>query len=207
VIRGFLLLRHLQGALRMILMAAGALLLGVMATPLVSWWAGALSAPWGNETGGKILIVLGGDLSTPQTLGSGSYWRCVYAALYWKAGHYDQIVLSGRGVAGPMRDFVAAYGVPRQAIVLEDRSTTTRENALEVASMLRNDPRKKVLLTSDYHSLRSERAFRKAGLDVTTIPAPDARKRANSVIERWTVFCQLVNETSKFVGYALRGWI
>ncbi len=106
-----------------------------------------------------------------------------------------------------MRDFVAAYGIPRESIMVEDRSLDTHQNALYTAEVLRNDSRPKVLLTSDYHMFRASRAFRKAGLEVSPMPVPDAGKRANSLLQRWSIFCLLAAETARVAYYGIRGWI
>ena len=90
---------------------------------------------------------------------------------------------------------------------MEGRSGSTRENALFTAGLLAADGRKKVLMTSDYHMFRAVRAFRKAGLDVRTIPVPDAGKRWNSYAMRWPVFIGLFVETAKICVYAVRGWM
>jgi uncharacterized SAM-binding protein YcdF (DUF218 family) len=192
--------------IRNLLLAVGLIVLIVTATPLAGWWAQALGGRWGDERG-DILIVPGSDLTAPGVMGRGSYWRSVYAVLYWRGGHYRTLLLSGKDIAVPMSDFIVSMGVPRDAIVLENRSRDTHENALFTAQLLRNDPRGKVLLTSDYHMFRALRAFRKAGLEVSPIPFPDARKQANNPLERWSVFCSLVNETAKIGYYYLRGWI
>lgn|SRR6185312_1550616 len=175
-------------------------------TPVLGWWAAALQGPWGDGKG-KVLIVLGGDLTTSEMLGVTSYWRSVYAVFTWRAGHYETLVLSGRDLAGPMRDFVVAYGIPRNAILTEDRSRDTHENALFTSELLRHDRRPKVLLTSDYHMFRAFHAFRKAGLEVSPLPFPDAQKRAGNRIERWSIFCLLATETARVGYYGLRGWI
>ena len=192
--------------LRWFLVALGVILVLVTFTPVLRWWAGALAGRWGDGKG-KVLIVLGGDLTTSEILGVTSYWRSVYAVFCWREGHYETLVLSGRNLAGPMRDFVTAYGVPRDAILIEDRSRDTHENALFTAELLRHDGRQKVLLTSDYHMFRASRAFLKAGLDVSTLPFPDAQKRVNNIVERWNIFCLLTIETTAIAYYGLRGWI
>jgi uncharacterized SAM-binding protein YcdF (DUF218 family) len=192
--------------LRSVLVALGVMLVLIMFTPVLRWWAAALAGGWGDGKG-KVLIVLGGDLATSEILGVTSYWRSVYAVFCWREGHYETLVLSGHNLAGPMRDFVAAYGVPRDAILIEDRSRDTHENALFTAELLRNDARPKVLLTSDYHMLRASRAFRKAGLDVSPLPFPDAQKRVGNIVERWSIFCLLTTETAGVAYYGLRGWI
>jgi uncharacterized SAM-binding protein YcdF (DUF218 family) len=198
--------RKLWHILRLALVVLGAIMVLVTFTPVLRWWASALAGHWGDGKG-KVLIVFGGDLTTPEILGITSYWRSVYAVFCWREGHYETLVLSGRNLAGPMRDFVIAYGIPREAIVTEDRSRDTHENALFTAELLRNDTRPKVLLTSDYHMFRASRALKKAGVDVSPLPFPDAQKRVNNPIERWSVFCLLSTETAAVVYYTFRGWI
>jgi len=199
-------MKRLLRIMRSLLVAIGMILILVTFTPVLRWWAGGLAGRWGDGKG-KILIVLGGDLTNPEILGLTSYWRSVYAIFCWREGHYQTLVLSGHDLAGPMRDFVVAYGIPRESIMIEDRSLDTHQNALFTAELLRNDPRQKVLLTSDYHMFRASRAFRKAGLDVSPLPFPDAGKRANTLLERWSVFCLLVTETTRIAYYGMHGWI
>jgi uncharacterized SAM-binding protein YcdF (DUF218 family) len=198
--------RKLWHILRSLLLTLGVVLVLITFTPVLRWWTAGLMGPWGDGKG-KILIVLGGDLTTPEILGVTSYWRSVYAVFAWRGGGYQTLVLSGHNLAGPMRDFVTAYGIPRESILIEDRSSDTHENALFTTALLRNDPREKVLLTSDYHMLRAFRAFRKAGLNVSPLPYPDAQKRVGNRIERWSIFCLLATETTRIVYYRLRGWI
>jgi uncharacterized SAM-binding protein YcdF (DUF218 family) len=198
--------RKVWHILRSLLVALAVILVLITFTPVLRWWAAGLAGPWGDEKG-KILIVLGGDLTTPEILGVTSYWRSVYAVFAWRGGNYQTLVLSGRNLAGPMRDFVVAYGIPRESILIENRSHDTRENALFTAELLRNDARQKVLITSDYHMFRASRAFRKAGLDVSPLFYPDAQKRVGNRLERWSVFCLLTAETIRIAYYGLRGWI
>jgi len=198
--------RKLWRILRSLLVALGLIVVLVTFTPVLRWWAAALAGRWGDGKG-QVLIVLGGDLNVSEILGVTSYWRSVYAIFCWRGGQYQTLVFSGHSLAGPMRDFVVAYGIPRDAIMTEDRSLSTRENALYTAELLRQDPRKKVLLTSDYHMFRALRAFRNAGLDVSPLPYPDAQKGASHIVQRWGIFCLLARETSKIVYYGLRGWL
>jgi uncharacterized SAM-binding protein YcdF (DUF218 family) len=132
----------------------------------------------------------------------------VYAARAWREGHFRTIVISGgTGIADSMREFLLFEHVPADKIVLESRSTSTRENALLVAPLLKSMPGTKVLLTSDFHMYRSFRAFRKAGIDVVPRPIPDVFKTASDWTLRWQVFVELMTETAKIAGYRLRGWI
>lgn len=66
-----------------------------------------------------------------------------------------------------MRDLLAEWGVPREAVVTETASTSTRENALFASEIVRARGWKRVLLvTSAAHMGRAVGAFRGAGLDV-----------------------------------------
>jgi uncharacterized SAM-binding protein YcdF (DUF218 family) len=174
-------------------------------SPLLGWWAawlgGAIADPHGD-----VLIVLAGDRIEPAMIGESSYWRSVYAVWAWRSGDFRRIVVSGSG-AEPIRDFMVCQGVPAEAIRLEPRSASTRENAEFTAALLKTTAGKKVLLTSDYHMYRARRAFEKAGAAVLPRPFPDAAKRINQLSSRWAVFCELVRETVKIGYYYARGWI
>ena len=178
----------------------GILQVVVTATPVLHWWTNALSAPWGPDRG-EVLVVLGGEVYAPDTLGISSYWRSYYAALTWRTGRFDRVIVTGKETAPLMADFLAGHGVARNAIELEPNATSTRENALFVARMLGQKPGRVVVLTSDFHSARSLWAFRRAGIAATALPFPDAHKRLNVWWERWSVFEMLVLETVKTVGY------
>ena len=194
------------------LMAAiGALFVLVTFTPLDKWWATALSCDW-NSPRGDVLIVLGGSTLDYGMVGGSTYWRGVYAVLCYREAHYGRVVLSGGPESGEspalaLRQFVLSQGVPEKVIRVENRSLSTRENALFAAELLRGTPGRKLLLTSDYHMFRASRAFRRAGLDVATLPFPDVLKRITSWRGRWPAFLDLVLETVKIVYYRIRGWI
>ena len=191
----------------------GILFLVVTFTPIDYWWATALAGPW-DDPKGDVLVVLTGSLLDDRTIGVNSYWRAVYAAHAFLDDHFQEMIISGgaqgKSVANaiPMRDFVVAQGVPAQAVELETASLSTRDSALQVAKILEGKRDKRsVLLTSDYHMFRSSRAFRRAGATVSPRPIPDARKRAGSFSDRWEVFLELVQESTKIAYYWSRGWL
>jgi uncharacterized SAM-binding protein YcdF (DUF218 family) len=136
----------------------------------------------------------------------------VYASLAWKKSHFEEILLCGGPedipVASSMRSFLVAEGVPKESIRIESTSTSTRENAINAAVMLAQSPAgERMLLTSDYHMLRSVRVFQKAGVQVTPYPIPDAQKRAARWEGRWSAFLDEVRETVKLTYYWVRGWL
>jgi uncharacterized SAM-binding protein YcdF (DUF218 family) len=139
-------------------------------------------------------------------IGLSSYWRSCYAVLEWRTGRYTRILVSGRAIAPLMRDFIVGQGVPSQFVQVENESISTRQNALYVARILRGDTERKVLLTSDFHMGRALAVFRKAGVETTPLPIPDAHKRLQNWAERWSIFCILLDETAKVAYYKALGW-
>jgi len=97
--------------------------------------------------------------------------------------------------------------VAADAIHLETKSRSTRENALYSAPLLETLPGRKVLLTSDFHVFRARRSFARAGIDVSVQPVPDVLKRSNRWLSRWSCFVELAEETVKIGYYWARGWI
>jgi uncharacterized SAM-binding protein YcdF (DUF218 family) len=183
----------------------GFLLILATATPVLKYWTDALSAPWGDGKG-DVMVLLGAGATASDIISIGSYWRCVHAVTLWRSGHFRQVIVSGREEARLMRDFLLLNDIPAEAITMESRATSTRDNALFVAEILRAGSGRVVLMTSDYHMGRALGAFRKAGVDPSAFPLPDARKRFGDPQQRWDVFCLLLLETTKALYYRVRGW-
>lgn len=206
------MLLRLWSWLRLMLLSAGALLVVITFTPVVPWGASLLSTRWSN-TDHDVLILLGGatvvhpGLPSGMLIGENTYWRVVYAVYAWRQGHFRTILVCGRNSAETIKPLLIAYGVPETAIVVENQSQSTHENALFAKPILAGMAGKFVLLTSDYHSLRASRCFAHEHIQVETIPCPDVLKRANSFTERWQCFWSLALELTKLVYYRAHGWI
>ena len=185
--------------------AIGLITVLVMATPIVTWWALAYSGPL-ERPKGDILILLAAAKDDRGGISFSSYWRARHALLAWQTGGFKKIVISGGGGPGIL-DFLLGIGIPRDAIVAERRSTSTRENAIQTARLIQNLPGKKVLLTSDFHMYRALRVFRKLGIDVTPMAVPDVLHSAENWKGRFSGFETMLIESTKIVYYRLRGWI
>jgi uncharacterized SAM-binding protein YcdF (DUF218 family) len=183
----------------------GLLTVLVITTPIVSWWALVYSGPI-EQPKGDVLILLSAAADDEGGISYSSYWRARQAVLAWQTGGFKKIVVSGGGGPGIMK-FLIAEGVPREAIVAEWRSTSTRENALETARLLQGMPGKRVLLTSDFHMFRAIRVFRKLGIDVTPMVAPDVLHATEHWNGRFQAFQTMVVESAKIADYGVRGWI
>lgn len=202
-------MRRIRNLLIALLAGVGLLVATVMFTPLVPWWARKLAGPMDDPTG-EVLIVLGGSALEDGIIGQSSYWRSVYALRAYRQTPFPKIIVSGGGRFHPadlMRDFLVSSGVPSDRIAVEDRSLSTRENAVYTKQLVASDNRRLVLLTSDYHMFRALRTFRKAGLNVAPRPFPDIVKRSSSLTERWPAFFELCEESVKTAYYWVRGWI
>ena len=185
--------------------AIGLVVVLATATPLVSWWAHAYSGPI-EQPRGDVLILLSAANDDKGHISYSSYWRARYALLAWQTGNFQKIVVSGGDGPGIV-DFLIAEGVPRQALVAEWQSTSTRQSGIEVARLIAGMPGRKVLLTSDFHMYRAIRVFRKLGVAVVPMPVPDVLKSAQHWNGRFSAFETMVVETTKIVYYRLHDWI
>lgn len=197
--------RSLWRWLRGLLVVIGLITVLAIATPMDYWWAHAYAGPI-VQPKGDVLILLSAANDDKGFISYSSYWRARYALSAWQTGGFKTIVITGGGGPG-IRDFLAAEGVPRESMVAEWKSTSTRENGINTAQLVRGMPGKKVLLTSDFHMFRAVRVFRKLGVEVTPDPAPDVMKVSEHWYGRFSGFESMVMETTKIVYYRLRGWV
>jgi uncharacterized SAM-binding protein YcdF (DUF218 family) len=205
------MLRRIGRILRFLVASLGLAFVIVTVAPVDDFLIGRLAGPW-NDPKGDILIVPGAE-SMNDAMGPSSYWRSIYAVRAWREGGFRQVVLTGGSrnkglpIAEQMRDYLVCQGIPASAILLEEQSQTTHENAVFTTRLLSGVPGRKVLLTSDYHMYRAYRAFRKAGLDVDPRPVPESAKAAGNWTLRWPVFLGLCDEMAKSIYYRARGWL
>jgi uncharacterized SAM-binding protein YcdF (DUF218 family) len=179
--------------------------------PAVTTW---LIGRW-EEPKGDVLIVLGGDQLNDGTIGMESYWRSIYAVRAFRTGGFQRIVVTGGSgghqssvsIARAMSDLMVGLGVPRDAITLEERSKSTRENALFTAGIVSGWPGIKVLLSSDIHMRRAHATFAHVGLDTVPAPIPDIVKRWNNWVERWACIWEVALACVKYAYYAMKGWL
>ncbi len=176
----------------------------VIFTPVVSWWAQAYSGPI-EQPKGDVIILLSAAADDRGGISYSSYWRARQALFAWQTGGFNKVVISGGGPG--ILNFLIAEGIPREAIIAEWRSTSTRENAIETARLIQGMPGKKVLLTSDFHMYRALHVFRKRGIEVTPMAVPDVLHSTEHWNGRFSAFETMLVESAKIVYYALRGWM
>ena len=146
-------------------------------------------------------MILSGAADPPRPhrpivhLGRDSYARCRHGAwLYknWRA--LPVAVCGGRPEAGEdveslaayMKDFLLAEGIPAAKIIKEEGSSTTHENALFTAPMLREQKLRTIALVTDgWHMPRAAASFRAQGLKVIPAPATLRSARFEGPLSGW----------------------
>ncbi len=171
----------------------------VVAALLVVWLSGnrivAMAAarslewripPLAAGAQGDAIVVLGGATReglpprpTHEVNEAGD--RLIYAMQLWKQGAAPYIVVTGGRVEvlGPygeseaevMAQLLEAMGVPRSALLLEEESRNTYENAVYTQALLEEQGIERVLLvTSAMHMPRAAAIFARLEIDATAAP-------------------------------------
>jgi len=106
--------------------------------------------------------------------------RLTDAALLWKAKKAKIILISGgsgilfyqgKSEAQLAKQFLIEIGVDEKAILTEEKSRNTAENALYTYEILQEKKIKKIILvTSAFHMKRSLALFEKRGFEIETFP-------------------------------------
>lgn len=172
------------------------------------------------------IVLLGGAIrgdTQPGTLGDLNQQadRLVHAAELYQAGRAPWLLVSGGGAEGVrteaeiMSEILQVMGVPASAIVLEDKSRNTYQNAVLSAGILSARGMRRILLvTSAFHMRRSEALFAAQGLEVIPAPTDYQRLLAPAVVPGWlpsvSDLWQSTHALHELLGYwvyRLRGWV
>jgi uncharacterized SAM-binding protein YcdF (DUF218 family) len=176
------------------------------------------------------VVVLGGLLHIPATARpdtelTESSDRLWMAARLYRAGKAPLIVLAGgnipllgevgmseaRAAAGLLHE----WGIPKEAILLEERSQNTHENAVLSKSILDSRGAKRILLvTSAYHMPRAVAIFRRVGVDLFPVPTdyqtgwhnPDTLLGFMPAADQLALSNTMLREWLGLWVYRLRGW-
>jgi uncharacterized SAM-binding protein YcdF (DUF218 family) len=128
-----------------------------------------------------VIIVLGAGLRRDGRPGPALWRRGEHAAALYAEGYAEHLICAGgfplrqsRSEADACREVLVANGVPEDAIVLEERSRSTEENAVYSDEIMQENGWETALVVSDgYHLLRAQWIFAQQGMNVTTSPARD----------------------------------
>jgi len=128
------------------------------------------------------IIVTGCKVERDGTASPALRRRTLKAVELWRSGLAPVIVLTG-GVgrfepseARAAADVAMEAGVPESALLLEELSTSTEENALFASRLI--DSRRVIVVTDTYHVFRTERVFGRHFAEaraVGSVPRPKVR--------------------------------
>jgi uncharacterized SAM-binding protein YcdF (DUF218 family) len=181
---------------RRVLFAAW-LALWIASTPAVAAMLLWQMEPWPHDLAPDLagaapertaLVVLAGGMRGPpwlprfERMNGGSLPRAIGAADVFAAhpGRFGLVIVSGKAPGTPdtaqaMADALVIFGVPRERILLEPDSETTRANAQNTARLLRERGiDHTVLVTSALHMRRAAAEFERAGITVIQAPVDHA---------------------------------
>jgi len=132
-----------------------------------------------------IIIVLGSGLRDDGRPGPALTRRSRHGADLWHRGLAPLILCTGgqseyypRTEAAACREILLDNGLPEDAVLMEERSRSTEENAIFGKRALDERRLARVILVSDsYHMLRARWLFHKQGIDTFASPLPSNRIR------------------------------
>ncbi len=167
----------------------------------------------------QAIVVLGGGISPP---GQGQPMpnlekaadRIWHAARLYRAGKAPVLVLSGgtgamaeaTSEAEAMKQLLMEWQLPQGALLLEEHSRNTEENASMTQALLQPLGIRRVLLvTSALHMARAQAHFEAAGLEV--IPAPTDHE--GQITAHWPWWMRWLPSTDALDGSArgLKEWV
>jgi uncharacterized SAM-binding protein YcdF (DUF218 family) len=184
------------------------LLLTVVLAPLAAWWlASRVLVAWGLRAVPRRrfdVIVVPGCAVRPDGQPSPALRRRAEAAIaLWRDGLGERLLFTGGHSGGPVAEAVAAAalavheGVPKAAILVEDASLSTEENA-ELGALAAAGARSALVVTDAYHAFRAQRVFGRFFDEVVAIGTPTPG---------WSGTRFALREVVVLLVYAARGWL
>ena len=141
----------------------------------------------------------------------------------YRAGRVRRIIISGGSgavqatahtEADDLTTLLRLAGVPNSAIIREEKSRNTRENALFTKQLLTSEQDTLILVTSAFHQRRAMGCFAKVGLHPIGFPAGYRSADRRLSPDAWLApspdamanFSLLVHEVTGWLIYRLHGW-
>lgn len=150
--------------------------------------------------------------------------RLLHTVQLYNAGKIKKILISGgSGViigekipeADQLKKVFMYCGVPEEAIILENKSNNTAENARFSKKVIDSlhFANKFLLVTSAFHIPRAKGCFKKAGVNVDTYPVdfysntrspgPDSLIPSEQALYKWSI---LIHELCGYIVYKIMGY-
>jgi uncharacterized SAM-binding protein YcdF (DUF218 family) len=192
----------------------GAAFLIVAETPLANLVAAPLCRVKSQEAPADIAIVLSGGRYRDGSLNGDSVERTVAAVRLYHRGVVPRLLFTGGPCCGGstsalMARLASELGVPGEAILVEENSDDTHQNAVNSAAMARQHGfRSALLVTGTLHLRRAEGAFAAAGLPVRPVRASEKDLTLLSgAWERIALVQAAIHEHIGLAYYRARGWV
>ena len=135
-------------------------------------------------------------------LGGGAWERPQRAAELFKQGEAPKILVSGFGDAAAYASSLTNSGVPLADILLEGKSTTTRENAEFSIPLLRQmGAHRVIIVTSWYHSRRALACFEHYAPDLKFYSRPSYADYPKTEWNHHGISGYIKSEYVKLLGY------
>jgi uncharacterized SAM-binding protein YcdF (DUF218 family) len=171
-----------------LVVVVGFVLAWVLAASALRWMGASRPAP--NERFDAI-VVLGCRVRDGQA--SAAFGRRLdVACALLREGIAPTLVITGGKVGSHVteaeagRTYVLSHGLaPVDRIVLEDRATTTRENASLTRALIGDVP--VLIVTTDWHVPRARRVFLRSFMRVEAASAPGKLRGALREVAAWLV--------------------
>lgn len=197
-----------------ILAIVGAALLVVAETPLANIVAAPLCRVRSQEAPADVAIVLSGGSYLDGSLNGDSLERTVAAVRLYHRGMVPRLLFTGGPCCGQsasalMAKLASELGVPPEALLVEEHSEDTHQNAVHSAALVRRHGfRSALLVTGTLHLNRAERAFAAAGLPVRPVRASEKDLTLLSgAWERIALLQAAIHEHVGLAYYRARGWM
>ena len=187
-----------------------ALTLGTLGAAVGTFFAGEVYASKGNlDYDPDFLLILGcrvrGDEPEPTLA------MRIQKAAEFLSEHKNTIAICCGGIVHPdqtkseaeaIKDGLVKDGIEESRILLEDQSTTTKENFSNAKKIidgmkLQKEP-KIAFLSSEFHLMRSLYIAKRTGVAVRSVPAPSPKEqKIKNYIRELLVFPATIAETGK----------
>jgi uncharacterized SAM-binding protein YcdF (DUF218 family) len=162
----------------------------------------------------QAIVVLGSSVSEDGILEDESIRRALQGILLYRKGLAPEILFLGYTLPGgpaeaQVRSALAReLGLPEQALLVETRARTTREEATLSARALQGQGIRRILLVTDaLHLVRAQRLFTRAGFEVLPAPPEDPTRTSTDPEGRLKLMRAVAGEALALAYYRAAGYL
>lgn len=183
-------------------------------TPLIWFLASPLKMTQ-QPAQADVIVVFGGGVGEGGSPGKSTIERARFAAELYKSGYTNHVIFSSGYVykyndAENMKLIAISAGIPEKNIILEQKATSTYENAKFTKEILDDYNWRSILLVSSpYNVLRASLVFKKLDRNLKIIYTPVIRPEFYYRERRlkWEQLKAIAHEYLGIVYYWCKGWI